>query len=198
MVFEQLRSGLDITDKDFDSIYPWSVRQLARKHWTPVAVAKTASEFLANRRGVRVLDIGSGVGKFCMVGAVNTRGHFTGVEQRAELVEISKQISAGNHIDNTEFINANIITINFRDYDAFYLYNSFYENIDPYHKIDNEVLLHTKLFNSYSRHTFDQLASLPSGARLATYYTASEIVPDTFRLVDTHHSGFLKLWEKMF
>jgi SAM-dependent methyltransferase len=198
MIFEQLRSGIDITDEDFNSIYPKNIRLLGRKHWTPVAVAKTASEFLANRRGVRVLDIGSGAGKFCMIGAVNTRGHFTGIEQREELVALSRQLSNAHHIDNAEYINANIVTINFRDYDAFYLYNSFYENIDPYHKIDDEVLLNAKLFDAYSRHTFEQLSSLPSGARLATYYTSNEIVPDNFKLVDSRHGSLLNLWEKMF
>lgn len=133
-----------------------------------------------------------------MIGASHTRGHFTGIEQREDLVELSKKLSSDYFIGNVAFLHANIITINFRDYDAFYLYNSFYENIDPYHKIDDEVVLHAKLFDAYSRHTFEQLSSLPSGARLATYYTPAETIPDNFKLIESHYSGHLNLWEKMF
>src|SRR5690349_15460565 len=110
----------EITDKEFDSIYPTEIRRLTNKHWTPVSVAKTASEFLANRRGIRVLDIGSGAGKFCIVGALNTRGHFTGIEQRQDLVTLSQDIATAHNVDNVTFIHGNITTIDFAEYDAFY------------------------------------------------------------------------------
>ena len=88
MVFELLKLNIHITDEQFNTIYPTSIRRLSEKHWTPVSVAKAAAEFLVTNPGTRVLDIGSGAGKFCMVGAVHTRGFFTGVEQREELVQL--------------------------------------------------------------------------------------------------------------
>ncbi|MBT1698410.1 class I SAM-dependent methyltransferase [Fulvivirgaceae bacterium PWU4] len=196
MIFELLRLSIDITDEDFNEIYPEHIRALARKHWTPVAVAKTASEFLVARRGTRVLDIGSGAGKFCMIGAANTKGHFTGIEQRPELVELSKKLSASYGLPNTDFIHANVTSIRFRDYDAFYLYNPFQENIDVRHRIDETVRLSTELYDAYSIHTINQLSTLPSGARLATYWTPSAVVPANFKLVDTLYKGNLNLWEK--
>lgn len=81
---------IEITDEEFNRIYPPKISKLAEKHFTPLAIAKAASEFLVTKPRARVLDIGSGAGKFCMVGATHTQGHFTGIEQRSGLVELSK------------------------------------------------------------------------------------------------------------
>lgn len=194
----ELQYLLDGTDDDFDAIYPDHIRQLGRKHWTPISVAKAAAQFLANRRGINVLDIGSGVGKFCMIGAALTHGHFTGVEQRLELVELSKTLSNSYQLINTRYINANIIAIDFRDFSGFYLYNSFFENVDTRNSIDQTIALSAGFYNTYSVHTSNKLCSLPSGVRLATYFTEEWIVPTNFELVDTLFKGNLKLWEKMY
>lgn len=184
-------------DDNFDSIYPSHIRRLAKKHWTPISVAKTAALFLAHRRGIQVLDIGSGVGKFCMVGAALTRGHFTGVEQRQELVDLSQTLSAYYDLDNTTYINANIISIDFSEFKGFYLYNSFFENLDKRNGIDKKIALSEKLYESYGSHVSEKLSSLPSGVRLATYYTDDWIVPTNFELVYNLFKGNLKLWEKV-
>ncbi|NJM26667.1 MAG: methyltransferase domain-containing protein [Bacteroidia bacterium] len=125
MIFKLLRLNVDVTDDDFNAIYPENIRKLSRKHWTPVSVAKQAATFLAERPGTRVLDIGSGAGKFCMIGAAHTRGHFTGVEQRYDLVELSHRLASLHQIGNTAFVHGNIRSVKFRSYDAFYFYNSF-------------------------------------------------------------------------
>lgn len=197
MVFEFLRLSIDITDQDFNAIYPETIRLLARKHWTPVSVAKTASEFLVGRPGTRVLDIGSGAGKFCMVGAAGTKGHFTGIEQRLELVELSRRLSVSYRIPNVKYVHANVTSINFSDYNAFYFYNPFYENIDLQDRIDDTVQLDVRFYDLYSLHTVEQLSCLPLGVRLATFYTPITVVPRSFRLVDSVHSGYLNLWEKV-
>lgn len=198
MIFELLRLSIDVPDDDFNDIYPAHIKSLARKHWTPVAVARAASEFLVEKRGTNVLDIGSGAGKFCMVGAANTKGYFTGIEQRAELVKLSTKLSRSYSLSNVNFIHANITSIRFRDYDAFYLYNSFHENLDIRNRIDDTIRLGPELYDAYSIHTVDQLSSLPPGTRLATYWTPASVVPNSFRLVDTLYHGNLNLWEKAF
>jgi SAM-dependent methyltransferase len=197
MIFELLKLNIDISDDDFNEIYPEKIRMLARKHWTSVSVAKRASEFLVDKPGTKVLDIGSGVGKFCMIGASNTKGHFTGVEQRLSLIELSKRLSDSYYIQNVKFVHANITSVKFRDYDAFYFYNSFYENIDMLNKIDDTVRFDIQLYRLYSMHIVEQFATLPLGARLATYCSPSNIIPRTFRLQDSSKGGLLKFWEKV-
>ncbi|MFZ6013075.1 MAG: methyltransferase domain-containing protein [Bacteroidota bacterium] len=197
MMFELLRLNLNVTDEDFNAIYPENISLLARKHWTPVTVAQTACEFLVGEPGTRVLDIGSGAGKFCLVGAAHTRGYFTGVEQRSELVELSRQLSARHHIYNVKFVHANITAIDFRNYEAFYFYNSFYEHIDLGNKIDDKIRFDVQLYHLYSRHVVQQFLALPLGARVATYCTPLNVVPKCFRQLDSLHGGFLKFWEKV-
>jgi len=197
MVFELLKLNIDITDDDFNAIYPEKIRILAKKHWTPVSVAKLASEFLVDKPRTRVLDIGSGAGKFCMIGASNTKGHFTGVEQRLDLIQISRKLSKSYYIHNVKFLHANITSIEFTDYDAFYFYNSFHENINIHNKIDDTIRLDKQLYHLYSMHIVEQFASLPLGARLVTFCSPLNIIPRTFRMLDSFKGGLLKFWEKV-
>jgi SAM-dependent methyltransferase len=198
MVFELLRLRIDITDDDFNTIYPENIRVLSSKHWSPVAVARAASEFLIDRPGARILDIGSGVGKFCMIGAAYTKGHFTGVEQRQHLVELSENISNRYGLNRVNYLHANITDIDFRNYTGFYFYNSFYENIHPVKRIDDTVRLDAQLYDAYSVYMVEQLSCLPLRARFAAYHTSPTVIPKSFRLVDSLYGGLLNLWEKVF
>src|SRR5690348_5404434 len=75
------------SDEQFNLIYPLSIRNLAIRHWTPLEVAQKAADFLAAEAGVRILDIGSGVGKFSLAAAY-FRPHalYYGIEQRKSLI----------------------------------------------------------------------------------------------------------------
>ena len=69
MVFKYIEKGIPIEDDDFDEIYPDEIRPMAFTHFTPVEMAIKAAKFLVQKTGTRVLDIGSGAGKFCMIGS---------------------------------------------------------------------------------------------------------------------------------
>jgi hypothetical protein len=196
MSIEIARLRIDVTDDEFNAIYPTHVRDLSRKHWTPIAVAKTASQFLVVNSGAKVLDIGSGAGKFCLVGAAHTNGLFTGVEQRLELVTLTTNLATVYNLHNVKCIHANIISVDFSQYDGFYFFNSFQENIDIHDKIDGTVTLDAKLYDSYSIYTIEQLTRARIGIRLATYCTPLDIVPSCFHLVDSLYAERLNLWEK--
>ncbi|WP_286895194.1 MULTISPECIES: methyltransferase domain-containing protein [Sphingobacterium] len=120
MIFKALRSNMDVDDSVFDDIYPSKIKQLAERHWTPVHVAKMAAEYLVESPMDKVLDIGAGAGKFCLVGASCTQGMFYGVEQRESLVELSNGLAEKHQVHNVAFIHGNIDEICFSDYDAFY------------------------------------------------------------------------------
>lgn len=196
MVFSLLKLNIDVPDDAFNEIYPDRIRKLAKRHWTSVDVAKQASEYLAEIPGTRVLDIGSGVGKFCMIGACHTHGYFVGVEQRGDLIDVAETIADSRDMPNVKFIHSNINRIDFREYDAFYFFNSFHENIALYGQIDDIVQGDMQLFDLYTMYTFEQFHSLKPGTRLVTYCTAPDIIPSSFRLVYSLKSGLLKFWEK--
>src|SRR4051812_11246359 len=79
-----------LTEDDFDVVFPERVRRHSPHFWTPIEVAEAAASFLAPSPLVRVLDIGSGAGKFCIVGAARTGAHFSGIEQRPHLVAVAR------------------------------------------------------------------------------------------------------------
>jgi SAM-dependent methyltransferase len=198
VIFELLRLSIDITDREFDAIYPENIRRIADRHWSPVAVSKTASEFLVRCAGTRVLDIGSGAGKFCMIGAATTRGYFTGVEHRLRLVELSTTLSSRYNLQNVKYIHATVNLIDFRNYDAFYFFNSFYEHINVHHRIDDSVTMDVQTYEAHVSDMVEQLSRLPLGTRLATYATLQSVVPGNFQLVDSLYYGSLNLWEKIY
>ncbi len=198
MIFDLLRLSIDITDQDFDAIYPENIRRIASTHWSSVAICKTASEFLVGCAGTKVLDIGSGAGKFCMEGATTTKGHFTGVEYRLSLVDLATTLCERYDLKNVNFIQANATSIDFRNYDAFYFFNSFYENINVHHHFDDSITMNVENYEAYVSDMAKQLSRLPLGTRLATYSTLQSVVPGNFKLVDSLHYGSLNLWEKVF
>src|SRR6187399_1923762 len=98
-----------IEDEKFDQIYLPSIRQLSPIFWTPVAVAAEAAKLLGTTKETRVLDVGCGVGKFCLVAASLSEGRFTGIEQRAELVAAARKAAADLNLEGVEFLHANLI-----------------------------------------------------------------------------------------
>lgn len=196
MIFEYIKAGIEVTDAEFDDIYPNEIQHLSKRHFTPIAVAKMAAEYLVDAPKTRVLDIGSGVGKFCMIGSTHTNGHFTGVEQRENLHLLSKEIAVKYELKRTHFIHGNITEIEFRAFDAFYFFNPFFENILIDDSIDKQVELSRNLFYNYSIYVRKQLKKMPIGTKLATYFAISEEIPHSYTVISTHLEGKLKLWEK--
>lgn len=191
-----LTLNLNGTDDEFDAIYPRNLRRVSDRHFTPIAVAKKAASFLATHRGARILDVGSGAGKFCLVGAAATQGHFVGVEQREELVLLSNALAGELRIDNVRFVHSNIMSVPFSDFSAFYLFNPFFENVRSHERMDDSVLMNPSLFNSYTSYTRTQLSAMPDGTRVATYYTSPSLIPPGYERVDASADGHLLFWQK--
>ena len=197
MISQRLNTGIEVSDRDFDSFYARPMRAVSTFHFTPVEVAKTAAQFLVKKRGAKVLDVGSGAGKFCMVGAASTDGFFTGVEQRESLHLLSELLSKHHQFPNTTFIHANIMDIDFTAFDAIYFYNAFYENTFQADPIDNMVKLDKTLYTIYAQYMKEQLDKMPVGTRLATYFSYLHEIPDSYQIQSMEFDKKLKCWEKI-
>jgi SAM-dependent methyltransferase len=187
-----------LDDSRFDLAYPPEIRAKSSVHWTPAVIARRAAAFLVREPGTRVLDIGCGPGKFCIVGALTTNGKFTGVEQRPHLCDLARSIIGQASIPNAEIILGNITEIEFSNFDAFYLYNPFVENMEPTCKIDTTVNLSEDLYEKYTEHVARQLALAPLGTRVATYHGICEEVPLGYTRLETSlgQDPELKFWAK--
>lgn len=183
-------------DQKFDRDYPEAVRKLSAIHWSPVKVCRTAAEWLVGGPATRVLDIGCGPGKFCMIGATTTEGHFTGVEQRGRLVRTARDLLKRNRVANAEIVHGNITGVDFRAFDAFYLFNPFEENILPALRIDQGVELAPELYSEYTRHVRLELARMPVATRVVTYCGDCAEIPECYLREDEAFGGKLILWVK--
>lgn len=184
-------------DAQFNEIYPTEVRDLAQQHWTPLSVAWKAADFLTAGKGNKILDVGSGVGKFCLAAAYyKPEALFFGIEQRKNLVEeaeIAKELLC---VSNAYFVHANFTQTDFDLYDHFYFYNSFYENLAWADKIDNTLEYSHNLYRYYNRYLYKMLADRPDGTRLVTYHSMEDEVPESYQVVGMHLDGLLKFWIK--
>jgi SAM-dependent methyltransferase len=185
------------SDTAFDWLYPKRIQELSRLHWTPLEIAKQSAKFLAAGAGKRILDIGSGVGKFCLIGAhYFPEATFYGVEQRKELYHFAQSAKERIKAQNVNFLNENFTQIDFSAYDHFYFYNSFFENIVDQGQIDHDVEYSTSLYNYYSRYMLKGLENRPSGTRLVTYHGLGDEIPSSYQLVDASMDFLLRMWIK--
>jgi len=185
-----------IEDEKFDQIYPPRIRELSGLHWTPVRVAAEAAKLLVTRAGTRVLDVGCGPAKFCLVGASLTQGIFTGVEQRDELIAAAREAADRMRLREVNIIHGNVLDLAFDEYDAFYLYNPFEENMIRGNKIDGSVPLSPVLFKKYNSYVAAQLGDMPIGTRVATYAGYADEIPACYDCELALFHDELKLWIK--
>jgi len=185
------------TDEQFHYLYPVSIRLLAAKHWTPLHITRRVAQYLAPTENVRVLDIGSGVGKFCLTAAwCMPTACFEGVEQRRDLVAHADTARSILKLKNVAFIHGNFTRLDFDRYDHFYFYNSFYENLVDTNKIDDNIAYSTELYNYYNRYLYKKLDERPAGTRLVTYHSLEEEIPPAYHLVEAQVENLLKFWIK--
>lgn len=186
------------SDARFNGLYPPHVQSLARRHWTPVSVARAAACFLAAESNARILDIGSGVGKFCLAAAYyRPDALYYGVEQRESLIVHAEQAKMTLGFQNVHFIHGNFTQLSLKNFDHFYFYNAFYENLAATDKIDDSIHYSGELYYYYNRYLFRQLKESCKGTRLATFHSLEDEIPKDFCEVGTAFGGLLKFWIKV-
>ncbi|MGZ3758176.1 MAG: hypothetical protein ACXVAY_18005 [Mucilaginibacter sp.] len=196
MLEELLNPAIFRHDTTFDKLYPKHIQDLSQMHWTPIDIAKKAGDFLSIPN-TTVLDIGSGVGKFCLTaGFFHPETTFCGIEQREKLHHLAEEAKAEIDLPNVHFMHGNLTELDFAAYDHFYFYNPFYENIEPESRIDYAVRTSFELYDVYSRFVYQKLDEKPAETRLVTFHASNTQVPAAYKLVNNTYSRELKMWIK--
>jgi len=196
-VFNRLRSG-EVDDDTFDLVFPSDVRRLSSFHWSPIQLAMRAAELAVAEPGAKVLDVGAGAGKFCLVGSLVTEGVFFGVEQRRYLVDTARDIADRYKISRVQFDHGNMIDYDWHRFDCIYLYNPFSENLDKSIRIDDSCALSSDLYVQYIRAVQVKLSDLKSGTRVVTLNGFGGDLPPSYQLLHREGSDSLplELWIK--
>jgi len=195
---DSISLGKYFTDEaGFRNLFPLPIQKLDALHWSPLPVAGKAVQFLAQDEVVNVLDIGSGIGKFCLTGGyLQSTAHFYGVEQREDLVDQATIVGHRLGLNNVHFMHSNFTQLDLKQYDHFYFYNSFYENLSGTDKIDDRIAYSRELYNYYSHYLYKQLEEMPAGTRIVTYCSWGDEIPPAYSLAETHFDSLLKCWIK--
>ena len=127
---------------------------------------------------------------------MSTQGQFTGVEQRENLVRIAQEVVRKHNVPRLQLLHANIQEVNFCDYDAFYIFNPFQENITPALRIDYEIDLQPQFYIDYTKYVQQQLLSMPAGTRVVSYCGDAMEIPDCYECVKSAFTEKLKFWVK--
>jgi len=187
-------------DAAFDSIYPPSIQAISRRFWTPVDVARRAGNLLRQAGARRVLDVGSGVGKFVLVAAgVVPEVSFVGVEQRAHLVDVARRAQERLRVPNAFFVVGEATASSWRIFDGFYFFNPFAENLfADGDQLDDAVELTDSHFFRDVLRTERALREAPLGTSVVTYHGMSGRMPACYELSQTTRAGsdWLRLWVK--
>jgi predicted RNA methylase len=198
-VRQALATGKHVTDLAFDTAYPPDVRAVSAQYWTPYAVARRAAELLVVSPSTLVLDVGSGAGKLCVVGAATTGARFVGVEHRPSLVRVARRAAEALGVMGARFIPAPIQAIRWTAFDAFYLFNPFGENaFAADEQLDTTVELGRARYVRDVAFVERMLARVRVGVRVLTYHGFGGTMPDTFQRIVCERAGCdaLELWLK--
>lgn len=191
--------GRDLDDDfAFDEHLSQGLQIKSAVHFSPVTVARIAARLLAPKPGTRVLDVGSGVGKFCLVAAIaNPVSTFVGVEFRPHLASIARRLARELVVPNAQFLNGNAFDLDWNEYDAFYFYNPFAEQLHcvPF-LLDYSLELASTNFLEYVSAVRRRLVVAPLGTRVVTYHGFGAPPPYGYDLVSSREHKNLELWVK--
>ena len=167
------------TDHQLDALVPGDQRHLSQAHWTPVDIAVRATTLLCPGPQTTILDVGAGVGKLCVIGAMSAWGVWCGVEQHAALVETANQLARSLGVSAyTSFIHGDALALDWRLFDAIYLYNPF--ELEPF---PTDPIRHEIDYRAQVAQVQERLGELPDGVRVVTLNGFGGVMPASYELV---------------
>lgn len=147
-----------------------------------------------------VLDIGSGVGKFCVAGALahGRECRFVGIEQRTHLVAAARELARCFGVEHrVAFIEGTLAEASLPAVQAYYLYNPFGENlVEASDALDDRAELSEARYQSDLAHVRALFARARPGSYVVTYNGFGGDMPAGYERLDADHDlpYALELW----
>ena len=183
----RLRTKDELDDFEFDQILPPRYRFVAETHWTSIQAARMIADQIGSKSNQRFVDVGSGVGKLCVLLSLLTEMEIFGVEQRLHLHEVAEEIVRANSISRVNLSHGNMTDIDWDNFDIFFFFNPFQElnfKFDIF-AIDHSVSPENGLYVKYVRFIEDRIKDMPAGKRLIALDGFGGTIPQGWRLVSS-------------
>ena len=198
MISALLRKRVPVSDEAFDLLLSERPRTKTRTYWSCVEAAQTAARLLREAGATRVLDGGSGAGKFTSIAALDLDRRVWGVERRPELVAESRRLALALGAD-VEIVQGTLHDIDPKQFDGFYFFNPFGEYVaDEEDRYDDRAPQSFQQYISDARLVERWLRAAPQGTAMVTYNGLGGRIPVSFRVKATLHvrDDTMRLWVK--
>jgi len=188
-----------LPDVVFDLLYKPHHRRISDMFWSPVAVVRKAMEWLPTDKRLSILDIGCGVGKFCLVGALASKHKMHGVELRPHLVKEAEKVIKLFPESSISLKCGDAFAYDWTKFNVLYFFNPFAELNFPALQSEGETKSEGNVFARSVEQTQKRLDKLPRGTTVITYYTIGAPFPSGFERLQAQHfdTGYLELWKKL-
>lgn len=195
----RLGRGEPVDDAVFDQVYPTALQDVSDYHWTPLAIVRRVLSLISPEAETRVLDVGSGVGKFCIAASLMARGRYTGVERQATRHEAALQARRQLGAEGAILLHGDAFDLDWSAYDVLYFYNPFQELISRFFGGPNDGLDYSAELRDHSvRAARSKLKELPDGALVVLYHGLGDDMPECYEsaVSVTCVSGEVEVWVK--
>ncbi|SOE23548.1 Methyltransferase domain-containing protein [Spirosomataceae bacterium TFI 002] len=184
------------TEEDFKKLVTADLQYLNAVHWTPIEVIDQILFWLKDYDALKILDIGSGVGKFCLIGGQKSHHHFTGIEKRTDFHDEGQKLLKALNLPNVSLLQADIVTFNLTAYDVIYLFNPFYEQVVNHGTRINDTAYQKENYLKYESYVLGHLINSVAGKMVISYEYNLMQKAKGFVLLHEAFDGALGLWRK--
>ncbi|MDO8941562.1 MAG: class I SAM-dependent methyltransferase [Desulfobacterales bacterium] len=199
--FEDVRHNLDrLTDELWDRMYPGEIRELSAMHWTPIAMVRAVIDELQPQPHDHLLDLGSGVGKFCLAASFLCDAAITGVEQRGKFhrtaLWVAKHLQPPRPV---EFLCQDAFDLDWQRFSMIYLYNPFQEHQQNRGApaIDHTIPLSDQVYDEIMARMQLRLAGLKPGTRIACLHGWGGSFPASYKLLEPKtRQPAIEVWQQ--
>jgi SAM-dependent methyltransferase len=198
LLARELRAAEMVRDEVFDQIYPPAVRRLSWLHWSPMRACVRAVKLLALTRETRLLDVGAGAGKFCIVAASMSGARIRGIERSPYFAQVARAAAVRLGV-TVDIVDGTLEDEAPSSVDALYFFNPFAETPNlPGVAMEgsrDERLARARR-DVATAEAFLERADV--GTRVVTFFGFGGRMPRSFERVtrEACAGGVLELWEK--
>lgn len=163
-----------------------------------VALALEVARTLSTSQASRILDFGSGSGKFCLLGATVSEGIFVGIEASSELISRAYRACGSQEVNRVHFRNTPVREIDFASFSAFFFHDLSIENLALLPPEGQAATATGPLLNQYFYRIRSRLESAPLGTRVVVYGLELPLPPAGYERLSHQRNGDrrLELWSK--